>query len=317
MTVFFRLLLLIPLATVASPASALASEFTGITFGMVSMSWNTQLAPAVAERAGFFKDEGLEVRSVTIPSGGPIMMALLTSGQAEMVLTSLVAVLRAIASGAPAMIVGGLVDKPDYALAGAKGMKSLGELKGKVVGSTGAGSFSEFAVVESLRRKGLLRDRDYTLISAGGTALRMAALEAKRIQAAPLSSGERVQAENKGFPILLEIGKTLPEFPFTSVAATKKFAASNPGKVAAVLRALSRAIRLIRENKDRAVELGKMHGLTGEPEIQRRALDYIAEDFDVRLKKENVAALLNVLGLKGGPDAFFDESFLRRAEVAR
>ena len=317
MKVFFRILLLVLLATATSPASVWASEFTGITFGLVSMSWNTQLAPAVAGRAGFFKDEGLEVRSVTIPSGGPIMMALLTSGQADMVLTSLVAVLHAIAGGAPAIIVGGLIDKPQYALVGAKGLKSLGELKGKVVGSTGAGSFSEFAVVESLQRKGLLRDRDYTLIPAGGTAVRMAALAANRIQAAPLSPGERVQMEKKGFPILLEIGKTLPEFPFTSVAATKKFAASNPGKVAAILRALSRAMRFIRENKDRAVELGKMHGLPGEPEMQRRALDYYAEDFDVRLKKENVDALLNVLGLKGGPDAFFDDSYLRRAEIAR
>lgn len=317
MAIFVHLLSLVLLAATAAPVSTLASEFTGITLGLVSTSWNTQLPPAVAERAGFFKDEGLEVRSVTIASGGPIMMALLTSGQAEMVIAGAVAMLRGIASGAPAMVVGGVVDKPDYTLVGAKGMKSLSDLKGKVVGSTGAGSFSEFAVVESLRRNGLLRDRDYTLIPVGGTAVRVAALEAKKIQAAPLSSGERVRVEKQGFPILLEIGKTLPEFPFTVVAATKKFGASHPDKVAAALRALSRSTRLIRENKDRAVELGKMHRLRGEPEIQRMALDYVAEDFDVRLKKENVAALSNVLGLKGGPDEFFDESYLRRAQVVR
>lgn len=315
MMTLFRLLLLILLATAA--ASAAASEFHGVTLGLVSTSWNTQLPPAVAERAGFFRDEGLEIRSVTIASGGPIMMALLTSGQAEMVIAGAVALLRGIASGAPAMVVGGVVDKPDYALVGAKGIKSLSDLKGKVVGSTGAGSFSEFAVVESLRRRGLLRDRDYTLIPVGGTAIRVAALEANKIQAAPLSSGERVRVEQQGLPILLEIGKTLPEFPFTVLAATKKFAASNPDKIAAVLRALAGSMRLIRENKDRAVELGKMHRLRGEPEIQRRALDYVAEDFDVRLKKENVGALLNVLGLKGGPDEFFDDSYLRRAQVVR
>jgi len=249
---------MILLMAVAAPLAA--SEFRGITLGLVSTSWNTQLPPAVAERAGFFRDEGLEVRSVTVASGGPIMMALLTSGQAEMVIVGAVAMLRGIASGAPAMVVGGVVDKPDYTLVGAKGMKSL---------------------------------------------------------AAPLSSGERVRVEKQGFPILLEIGKALPDFPFTVVAATKRFAASNPDKVAAVLRALSRAMRLIRENKDSAVELGRMHRLRGEPEVQRRALDYVAEDFDVRLKKENVAALLNVLGLKGGPDEFFDESYLRRSEVTR
>ncbi len=76
-------------------------------------------------------------------------------------------------------------------------------------------------------------------------------------------------------------------------------------------------MELIKENKDRAVEFGKIHKLPGEPEIQRRALDYVAEDFDVRLKKENVAALLNVLGIKGGPGEFFDDSYLTRAGVTR
>lgn len=74
------------------------------------------------------------MRSVTIASGGPIMMALLSSGQAEMVIAGAVAMLRGIASGAPAVVVGGIVDKPDYALVGAKGMKSLSDLKGKVIG---------------------------------------------------------------------------------------------------------------------------------------------------------------------------------------
>ncbi len=168
---------------VAAPLAA--SEFRGITLGLVSTSWNTQLPPAVAERAGFFRGEGLEVRSITIASGGPVIMALLTSGQTDMVIAGAVAMLRGIASGAPAAIVGGIVDKPDYALVGAKGMKSLNDLKGKVVGSTGAGSFSEFAVAESLRRSGLMRDRDYTLIPVGGTAVRVAALATNKIQAAP------------------------------------------------------------------------------------------------------------------------------------
>ena len=302
---------------IAAAAPVAASEFKGITLGLVSTSWNTQLPPAVTERAGFFRDEGLEVRSITIASGGPVMMALLTSGQTDLVIAGAVAILRGIASGAPAVIVGGVVDKPDYALIGAKGTKSLSDLKGKVVGTTGAGSFSEFAVVESLRRNGLLRDRDYALIPVGGTAVRVAALATNRIQAAPLSSGERVRVERQGFPMLLEIGKVLPDFPFTVLGATKKFAASSPDRLAAVLRALYRAMELIKENKDRAVEFGKMHKLPGEPEIQRRALDYVAEDFDVRLKRENVAALLNVLGIKGGPGEFFDDSYLTRAGVTR
>jgi NitT/TauT family transport system substrate-binding protein len=303
---------LLILASTAQPA-----EFKGITLGLVSTSWNTQLPAAVAQRAGFFKEQGLEVRAVTIASGGPIMMALLSSGEAEIVIAGAVAILRGIASGAPAVIVGGQVDKPDYALMGAKGMKAISDLKGKVIGSTGAGSFSEFAVMESLKRKGFLRDRDYTLIPVGGTAIRVAALQTGKIHAAPLSSGERIRVEEEGFPVLLEVGKTIPEYPFTVIAATKNFAVSNPDKVASILRALDKANDLIRKDKDRAVQLGKAHGLGGDIQTQRKALDYVADDFQVRLKKEHLAALLTVLGVKKSPEDFFDETFLNRALRAR
>jgi len=288
-------------------------EFKGITMGLVSTSWNTQLPPAVAQQAGFFKEEGLEIRAVTVASGGPIMMALLSSGEADIVISGAVAILRGIASGAPAVIVGGQVDKPDYALVGAKGLKTVSDLKGKVIGSTGAGSFSEFAVTESLRRKGLLRDRDYTLLPVGGTAIRVAALQTGKIHAAPLSSAERIRVEEEGYPVLLEVGKTIPEYPFTVVAATKKYAGANAENLVGILLALDKAIGLIRKDKDRAVQLGKAYGLRGDLPTQRRALDYVADDFDIRLKKENLAALLNVLGIKKPPEDFFDETFLSRA----
>ena len=127
-------------------ASAGGAEFTGITMGLGSTSWNTQLPAAVAQQAGFFKEQGLDVRAVTIASGGPVMMALLSSGEAQVIIAGAVAILRGIASGAPAVIIGGEMDKPDYVLIGAKGLKTVADLKGKVVGSTGAGTFSARSV---------------------------------------------------------------------------------------------------------------------------------------------------------------------------
>ena len=311
------LLAVLALSALGASSAAPAAEFKGITLGLVSVSWNTQLPPAIAQKAGFFRDEGLDVRIITVASGGPIMMALLSSGEADMVISGAVAILRGIASGAPAVVVGSQMGKPDYTLMGAKGIRGLDDLKGKVVGSTGAGSFSEFAVVESLRRKGMIRNQDYKLLAVGGTAVRIAALQSRKIDAAPLSSGERVNVEAEGFPVLLEIGKVLPEFPFTVLAATKKFAASSPDKVAAMLRALDRAIRLIREDKDKAVQIGKAYGLRGDPTAQRKALDYVADDFEVALKRDQVAALSKVLEIKNSPDELFDGSYLSRSALKK
>jgi ABC-type nitrate/sulfonate/bicarbonate transport system substrate-binding protein len=111
----------------------------------------------------------------------------------------------------------------------------------------------------------------------------------------------------------VEIGRTIPEFPFTVVAATKSFAASSPNKVASILRALDKANRLIQNDKEAAVQLGKAYGLRGDPQVQRKALNYVANDFNVWLKKEHLSALMNVIGIKKAPEEFFDDSFLNRA----
>jgi ABC-type nitrate/sulfonate/bicarbonate transport system substrate-binding protein len=291
-----------------------AAEFKGITLGLVSTSWDTQLAPVVAQQAGFFKQENLDVRNVTVTQGGAVMIALLTSGQAQMAITGAVSALQAISRGAPITIVSGVFDKAEYILMGAKGIHDLNGLRGKLIGSTGAGSFSEFAVVESLRRKGnLIRDKDYTLVPAGATAVRVAALQSGRIQAAPVSSLARINLEREGFPVLIEIGKAIPEFPFLVVIAKKEFVRDDSQKVFAFLRALDRSVHLIRNDKDKAVALARAYGLRGEPETQKKYLDYIADSFQLKLSKDNVNALLKVLEIDQPPEAFFSDAYLKEA----
>jgi ABC-type nitrate/sulfonate/bicarbonate transport system substrate-binding protein len=202
-----RILFLVLLALVSLPGHVAAANFTGITLGLVSTSWNTQLPSAVATRAGFFKEEGLEVRGITITRGGPVMMAMLASGEAQFVISGVVAMLRGIASGFPAVIVGGTVDKLDFTLLGAKGLIGVNDLRGKVIGITGAGSSSEFAVVESLKRKGLVKDRDYTLVYAGDESVRVAALQTGRVHAIPVSAGRPADGGERGFPGALRGGE--------------------------------------------------------------------------------------------------------------
>jgi ABC-type nitrate/sulfonate/bicarbonate transport system substrate-binding protein len=295
-----------------------AAEAQPVTVALVSPSWNTGLPTAVARGAGFFKEEGLDVRPVTLSSSGPIMMALLMSGQAELVVAGAVAILRGISQKAPAVVVGGHLNRMSYALMSAKGLKTVADLRGKTIGITGIGGMGEFTVVESLRRNGLVKDRDFTVLNIeGGPAARIAALKTNKVQAVPLTPGQRVQVESEGFPVLLDTRETLPEIPSTIVASTKEFTSSSPDKVARFLRALSRGMELIRKDKDKAIAIGKSQGLRGDLALERKALDYYADDLDIRLKKENIAALLKPIGISEPPQKYFDESFLTRASALR
>jgi ABC-type nitrate/sulfonate/bicarbonate transport system substrate-binding protein len=291
-----------------------AAELQVITVALVSPSWNTGLPTAVARGAGFFKHEGLEVRPVTLASSGPIMMALLMSGQAEMVIAGGVAILRGIARGAPVVVVGGHLSRMSYALIGAKGLKTVEDLKGKAIGTTGIGGIGEFAVVESLKRNGLVKDRDFSLLNIeGGTAARMAALKAGKVHAVPVTPGQRVQAEKDGFTILLDVRDSLAELPSNIVASTKEFAKSNPDKTTRFLRALAKAMDLIRQDKDKAITLGRANGLRGDAAIERKALDYYVQDLDIGINKNNVESLLKLLDISDPPETFFDDTYLNRA----
>lgn len=229
-----------------------AAEVPVVTVALVSTSWNTGLPTAVARGAGFFKEEGLEVRPVTFASSGPIMMALLMSGQADFVIAGAVAILRGIARGAPVVVVSGHLNRMSYALMSARGLKTIADLKGKTIGITGIGGMGEFTIVESLRRNGLIRDRDFTVLNIeGGPAARIAALKTGKVHAVPLTPGQRVQAENDGFTVLLDTRETLTEIPSTIVASTREFASSSPDKVVKFLRALAKAMDFIRRDKEK------------------------------------------------------------------
>ena len=241
-------------------------------------------------------------------------MALLMSGQADFVIAGAVAILRGIARGAPVVVVSGHLNRMSYALMSAKGLKTVADLKGKTIGITGIGGMGEFTVVESLRRNGLIKDRDFTVLNIeGGPAARIAALKSGKVHAVPLTPGQRVQAENDGFTLLLDTRETLTEIPSTIVASTREFASSSPDKVVRFLRALAKAMDLIRRDKEKAITLGRSHGLRGDTTIERKALDYYADDLDVRLKRENITALLKQIEIAEAPQKYFDETYLTRA----
>jgi len=292
--------------------SVRAAELRDITIGLVSPNISTQLPIVIAQQAGFFRDEGLNVYSVTIASGGTLMVAILTSGHADLVVSGVAAIMRAIERGAPVTVVAGFQNKIDFALIGSKQVARLEDLKGKTVGVTSAGSFSEFAVLEALLRRGFTRDKDYKLLAAGSTFLRIGALKGGKVDAIPLSSGERHTLEDEGYPVLMEIGQVVPEIPLAVLVAAKQFAAKEPDSVVRFIRALAKSIQLIKTSPEKTLQMaaGK---LRGNPETQRRALSYFAQDLGVEIERANIVALLAALGIKGEPERFFDRAFLARA----
>jgi ABC-type nitrate/sulfonate/bicarbonate transport system substrate-binding protein len=97
------------------------------------------------------------------------------------------------------------------------------------------------------------------------------------------------------------------------VSSTREFTASNPDKVAGFLRALSRGMEFIRNNKDKAIAIGKAQGMRGDLAVERKALDYYADDLDLRLTKSNISALLKIVDGSEPTERYFDDTYLNHA----
>ncbi len=134
-------------------------------------------------------------------------------------------------------IISGIQPYMDYTLIGAKGIASVNDLKGKVVGVTGPGGIAEFATVEGLAKKGLVRDRDYKILyGVGNSPARAQALETGKIQASPFSFLERLSWKGKAIPSLFDIGSVMPGFPFVVIVTSKQKTETEPEGIVSMLR---------------------------------------------------------------------------------
>ena len=294
-----------------------AAHAKTITVAYPSPSWNTSLPVSTAHDFGIFAAEGLNVRPVYV-RGGPVVMAALLSGEADYAIMAGVTAVTSISRGAEVVIVGGHTAYIDQVLVGAKGINKLSDLKGKVVGVTGAGGVTEFATVEALARKGLVRDRDYSVMYAGNSPARVHALESGVIHAGAFSANEKVVMEERGFPLLLETGKALPEFTFMVVVTYRQKLKTNPAEVVSFLRALSNAMSVIRASKDKVIAAAAKKNPNANVNVLRKSLEYTVDSFSIVLGKKNIQALvdaakLNVnLDTPGSSERFFVEDYLTR-----
>ena len=290
-----------------------------VTFAYNTPTLSGTLPIVVAQDFGFFAAEGLEVKTVFI-RGGPTAMAALVGGGVDYTFVAGVASVRAIAQNAPMLIISGIQPYMDYTLIGSKGLGGVNDLKGKVVGVTGPGGVAEFAAVEGLAKKGLLRDRDYRILyGVGNSPARAQALETGKIQASPFSFLERLELEQKGFTTLFDIGSVMPGFPFVVIATSKQKIEADPEGIVSLLRAIHRGLEFLKKNRDRVADAIIKKNTFGDPNTVRKVIRQFADLYSIAIDKQDIDALISATRIEaeakklGGPEKFFTRQFLLKA----
>jgi NitT/TauT family transport system substrate-binding protein len=254
------------------PRALPAQEKKNLRLVLVSLSWNSELPFRAAMAKGYFREQGLSIEPIFI-RGGPAAMAALVSGDADFgSIGGAQAVIRARSRGLNVAIIGSISNTVNYAVVGSKGTKSLAELRGKIVGVTGAGAFSDFAIRTLLKKNHLEPDKDVVLRAVGNTTMRAAALENGLIAAAPFSPEDAVRLTARGFPLIINLSESL-RIPQSILITRDEMMEKFPETSKRFLKAYILGLQLAKKNKKEAIKLGYDAGLKGEPDIVNRAYD--------------------------------------------
>jgi NitT/TauT family transport system substrate-binding protein len=270
---FSVLVLYLVLGLYSSTSSAQEKKNLRVVF--TGLAWNSELPFRVALARGFFKGQGLEIQPIFV-RGGPAALAALSSGEVYFAeIGGAQAIMRSRARGLDGVIIGAISNATNYQIVGSKSTRTLDDMKGKIVGVTGAGAFSDFAMRIFLRRKGIDPDRDVTLRAIGGSNLRAGALEKGLVAAAPFAPDDTVRLTRLGFPMLANLSDTLV-IPQTILTSRVDFLEKNPETSKRFLKALILGIHLAKFNKDDAIKAGFEAKLQGEIELVNQAYDLYA-----------------------------------------
>ena len=207
----------------------------------------------VAQRKGFYGQEGLEVEIPALESGSRAMQALL-AGSAQLAATTPEDLIRATEAGTPTVILAGVLNGLTHSLMANSRIKRVSDLKGgKVAASSVTGSVT-YALKLMLAKNNLHYPKDYLIIQSGGSGVRFAALKGGGIDAALVAEPLALVAEEAGLSNVGFVGDYLPHMQVTVIGVRSDWAKANRGLVVRYLKGLVRTFRWLYANKEEGIE---------------------------------------------------------------
>jgi NitT/TauT family transport system substrate-binding protein len=199
--------LLILLCTAISPrvASAATRDFERVRIGY-SAGGLIPFPLIVAKEKRFFEEAGLDAELINIPP--TIAVTALISGDIQYVIFA-GTTLNAAVRGLPVKLVMVYNDRPLFSLMSKPEIRSIKELKGKVLGVATLTSGESFLSRRLIKEAGIDPDKEMTLRVIGNTPDRLQALRAGVVDATTLTTPVDIQAERMGLRKLAFLGDTL------------------------------------------------------------------------------------------------------------
>jgi NitT/TauT family transport system substrate-binding protein len=246
--------MILALGAMTASGPAFAQAVTTINVGDVA-----PIAAAwphfVAAEKQLYQREGVDPQ-VTYVGNVADTVRQTVGGSFDIAVSTFDTALRAIANGADAVLIAGVVIKYPYSIMSAPSIGSVADLKGKHIVLPFQKDLLTVVWNRWVRDQGL-RPEDIDQVYDGATPNRFAALSSGAAQAALLGQPFDFRAAQLGYKKLLDIGSYAKDYGFLTLMARPKWLAENSNAARSYLRALAAAVDWIYDpaNHDEAVAI--------------------------------------------------------------
>ena len=272
----------------------------------------------VMNDAGFLKQEGLDMELVYIASSPTVARATL-AGEIVISGANSQVIVDVGLGGGDLVAMGAITNVVAFYVMAAPEIKSVADLKGKVVGVTRFGASTDFGMRMLLSKYGLEAAKDVPFIQIGGMPELAAAMSKKTIFAAPMSQPMVYVAQQAGMRMLANLAKE--EIPFMHIGLTtsKKWVREHRPQAKAFIRAYGRAIHFMHLRKEETRAIFAKYTKINDPAMLDGSIQY-GYDFmeKIPLVKSSAfqvtldqIAKTNPKAKQAKPEQFFDNSLVQ------
>ena len=188
--------------------SSASAQLKKVRFSTTGISIS-ELPFKVAQLKGFWREESLDVETILIR--GAVGMQALLGGSVDYTSASGSTIAAAV-RGLPVKLVFISSAKPQFELMSQPQIKSVQDLRGKIVGISSRGGSNDLLLQMILQKNGLAPNKDVTTIIVGAQEDSVIALRTGRIAAALITPPRNFMLQREGFNRLAYSGDYMPTY---------------------------------------------------------------------------------------------------------
>lgn len=235
--------------------------------------------PLIGLAAGLFERKNIAVEVVNRQDEEKIVEDIV-AGVTPVGTPNAPSLIFSLLAGNDLVIVGGVLNRPAFFLAGNASIKSIVDLKGKRIGINQPRRMAGMVMLALLRRWGFDIQKDLTLVDLGLNDRSLEALRDNQLDAALLPPEKAFLAEAEGCSIIADSFEL--DFHWVPLATTRQFLFDNRQLVANIAGVYVESIQFFKTQPEKTLkEIGRwLPALANKPEVLAKCYRLFTDRFE-------------------------------------